>query len=573
MNEKFIFWILALFVLVLTGFGIWPSRRKPAVKPETQPTDKPGPSDEPKPSLKTETPPAPRLPTPQTPTVKPNPEEKPKATPPPEPPPAPKPEPTLPPASLIHVRPVHPVKILSKPSATHPPTEAAVEKLKAPVEPKPSSELPGWEGVCVSCRVASIPQGSTDFLCRECAQLPEFSFSDASKNEAPLPGDSASKINRAQNKPLHEEDTKPDRAPQHVLEIPVVSSNIGTVLYHEHYQLLQLRFRDGSLYWYFQVPPQTYAALMAAESKGRFGHLYIYQAFTQMRVSDGQVRAFWASLPEKQIEIIKHMLPKAPTVPDDNTPAVLPFTDEEEADVEAEVETEEELEEAPEEAKPTLEELRQNAVEAVSDPVTDEDLVLKDFFGWKEDYFSQADVDFISACLDFDPSKHFDHPSDRLAHCRDLIHGYPSSPVKLEILIWMTRFADEHELFTDANNLLLQVDKILKAFLENPEFPLQERFDFGMTVQTLLLEDIRETQADPTFETGRLFSMLKTLRNSGEESGSTRKKAKRLLDFCKKVSLERFATPSQDPEINKNKKHLEDLIKQIEVFQAELLRL
>ena len=568
MNDKLIFWILALFVLVLTGFGIWPSRRKPAIEPETQPTEKPGPSDEPKPSLNAETPPAPRLPNPPPPTVQPKPEKKPETAPPPEPPPPPKPEPAPPPASLIHVPPVHPVNIVSKPSATRPPTEAAVEKPKEPVEPKPFSELPEWEGVCVSCRVVSIPLGSTDFLCRECAQLPEFSFSDAPKPEAPLSGDSASKIKRVQDKPSRGDDTKPDPAPQHVLEIPVVSSNIGTVLYHKHYQLLQLRFHDGSLYWYFQVPPQTYAALMAAESKGRFGHAHIYQTFVQMRVSDAHVRTFWASSPEKQMETIKPMLPEAPTVPDDNTPVVLPFPDEDETDVEAAEEIEEENEEAAEEAKPTLEELRQNAVEAVSDPVTDEDLVLKDFFGWKEDYFSQADVDFISACLDFDPSKHLDHPSDRLAHCRDLIHGYPSSPVKLEILIWMTRFADEHELFTDANNLLLQADTILKKFLENSEFALQERFDFGITVQTLLLEDIRETQLDPTFETDRLFSMLKTLRNAGEESGSVRKKAKRLLDFCKKVSLERFATPSQDPEINKNKKHLEDLIKQIEAFQA-----
>lgn len=264
----------------------------------------------------------------------------------------------------------------------------------------------------------------------------------------------------------------------------------------------------------------------------------------------------------------KTCLNQATTIPTDKKPVVLPFPELAEPYPVSLRKTKDEAEdETPINEKPILGHLRQTASEAFNDPVTDKRLVLKGFFEWKEDYFSQADVDFISECLAFDPSKHFDHPSDRLAHCRDLIHGYSSSPVKIEILIWMTRFADKNELFTDANNFLRAINAMLKTFLENENLNLLERYDFGLKVQELLLDDIRETQSDPTFESERLFSILNTLSKSCDDLGLVQKKAKCLLRFCKKVSFERFNTRSQNDEINRNKQHLNDLINKLETFQ------
>jgi len=356
-------------------------------------------------------------------------------------------------------------------------------------------------------------------------------------------------------------------------EVPVVSTNIQTVRYHPNYRLLQLRFHKGSVYWYFEVPPEIYKALMAAESKGRFGHAHIYSVFSQKSISNQETQTFWSASQELQMKIIRSLIyahnlaRKDWTPPKTITPNTCPVVVNEDLDPPDVPEEEQESEEE----KPSLEELRQISIDAISDPVTDKALVLKDFFGWNDDFFSQADVNFISSCLDYDPSEDFDHPSDRLDQCRDLINGYPPSPIKLEVLVWMTRFADKHERFTDANNLLHQVAAILKVFLANQDLEMKERFDFGMAAQELLMDDISETQSDPTFVTDTLFSMLITLGRSDSDRVSIQKRVKRLLKYCKRISQERFTTPSQDPGINKNMEHLKELIEKLNSFQRTVL--
>jgi len=235
------------------------------------------------------------------------------------------------------------------------------------------------------------------------------------------------------------------------------------------------------------------------------------------------------------------------------------------------LERKEKREQSVKETKLSSEELGQITVKTISDPVTDKRLVLRGFFDWREDFFSQADVDFIFSCLDYNSNKNFDHPSDRLAQCRDLIHGYPPSPIKLEVLIWMTRFADQHERYTDANSLLHEVAVMLKVFLANQDLELKKRFDFGMAAQELLMDDISETQSDPTFESHTLLSMLITLGRSDSDLVSIQKRAKRLLRYCKRISQNRFNTPSQDPGINKNMKHLKELIEKLNSFQRTVL--
>lgn len=552
--------VLVLVVLGLLAFGLFfPSTRDKAATstPDDQPI--PAPKDIPPPTppsslpklvpAKIEPPPVKPLPPP------------PLAQVPGSPPAAPDPGP-----KLITFPPVAQPKIVGR--TTPPPAPEAPPPKPSPAPKLPTDEkLPDFEGFCVACRVNTIAPAKTDFLCEACSVLPEFSVPIKSPISEKSSGTSTETKEDSPDPAALDESASGSAHPS-AREVPVVSSNIKTVLYHPEYLLLQLRFHDGSVYWYFKVPPQIHKGLMEADSKGQFGHIHIYSAFSQIQISYSQAQAFWGTPPDRQREIIGSLLPKEATTGVDCNNGYKEAGSVADVDPEAKEEADDALEEEElrNEENDVLEELRQKAIEAVSDPVTDDSLILKDFFGWKDDFFSQADVNYLTSCLDYDPLKHADDPADRLAHCRDLIHGYPPSPIKLEVLIWMTRFADRHERFTDANNLLHEADGILRIFLENSTLDLRERFDFGMAAQELLADDIRETQPDPTFETDRLFSMLETLRQAEPDSDFIKKRGRRLLSFCRKVSRERFRSDSQDPVIQKNKAHLQDLINKLEVF-------
>jgi hypothetical protein len=49
---------------------------------------------------------------------------------------------------------------------------------------------------------------------------------------------------------------------------PVESSNLATVGFSDG--VLEIEFRHGGVYQYFNVPASVYEALMAAESKGKY---------------------------------------------------------------------------------------------------------------------------------------------------------------------------------------------------------------------------------------------------------------------------------------------------------------
>jgi hypothetical protein len=52
--------------------------------------------------------------------------------------------------------------------------------------------------------------------------------------------------------------------------IPVDSSSISEICYDEPTQTLQIQFRHGGSYQYFDVPVTIYQELMAAPSKGAY---------------------------------------------------------------------------------------------------------------------------------------------------------------------------------------------------------------------------------------------------------------------------------------------------------------
>lgn len=51
---------------------------------------------------------------------------------------------------------------------------------------------------------------------------------------------------------------------------PVESSNIAAIGYTENNETLEVEFKNGGVYQYFDVPKWVHAELMAAESKGQY---------------------------------------------------------------------------------------------------------------------------------------------------------------------------------------------------------------------------------------------------------------------------------------------------------------
>lgn len=57
--------------------------------------------------------------------------------------------------------------------------------------------------------------------------------------------------------------------------IPVSSSDIASVGYDTASMVLEIEFRTGSVYQYFQVPLDIYRGLLSAASHGRYFDVYI----------------------------------------------------------------------------------------------------------------------------------------------------------------------------------------------------------------------------------------------------------------------------------------------------------
>lgn len=60
---------------------------------------------------------------------------------------------------------------------------------------------------------------------------------------------------------------------------PIVSSNLKTVGYDGYRHILEIEFKSGSIYQYFDVPEEIYKQLFSVSSAGRFFHKYIGNTF------------------------------------------------------------------------------------------------------------------------------------------------------------------------------------------------------------------------------------------------------------------------------------------------------
>lgn len=67
--------------------------------------------------------------------------------------------------------------------------------------------------------------------------------------------------------------------------IPVESSNLENVGYDPESATLQIGFKNGYVYEYYDVPQHIYDELMAADSKGKYSHRNIYKVFNQQRIN------------------------------------------------------------------------------------------------------------------------------------------------------------------------------------------------------------------------------------------------------------------------------------------------
>ena len=55
-----------------------------------------------------------------------------------------------------------------------------------------------------------------------------------------------------------------------MVRTPVESSDVVSVGYDENEMLMEIEFRTGAVYIYYDVPKDFYLRFMAAESKGKF---------------------------------------------------------------------------------------------------------------------------------------------------------------------------------------------------------------------------------------------------------------------------------------------------------------
>ena len=64
----------------------------------------------------------------------------------------------------------------------------------------------------------------------------------------------------------------------------VDSSTLQSVGYNEEYQTLEVEFRNGAVYQYYNCPKLMYDELMSAPSKGQFFNSQIRDRFPFSRV-------------------------------------------------------------------------------------------------------------------------------------------------------------------------------------------------------------------------------------------------------------------------------------------------
>ena len=67
--------------------------------------------------------------------------------------------------------------------------------------------------------------------------------------------------------------------------VPLESTSLAAIDYDLASRRLEVHFRSGERYLYFQVPPHTYQQLLQAESKGACFNRYVRNRFPYQHLS------------------------------------------------------------------------------------------------------------------------------------------------------------------------------------------------------------------------------------------------------------------------------------------------
>lgn len=67
--------------------------------------------------------------------------------------------------------------------------------------------------------------------------------------------------------------------------VPFASTTLASAAYDPAFRRLEIHFRSGERYLYFQVPPHTYQQLIHAESKGAWFNRHIRNHFPYQHLS------------------------------------------------------------------------------------------------------------------------------------------------------------------------------------------------------------------------------------------------------------------------------------------------
>lgn len=66
--------------------------------------------------------------------------------------------------------------------------------------------------------------------------------------------------------------------------LPVKSSNLKSIGYDESSSLLEVEFKDASIYHYFAVPINIFRGLMSANSKGSYLQDHVKDRYTYRKI-------------------------------------------------------------------------------------------------------------------------------------------------------------------------------------------------------------------------------------------------------------------------------------------------
>ncbi len=66
--------------------------------------------------------------------------------------------------------------------------------------------------------------------------------------------------------------------------VNVESSNIESIGYDSDNGILNIQFKKGGLYEYYEVPSYEHDGLMGADSKGTYAHQNIYKRYRQQKI-------------------------------------------------------------------------------------------------------------------------------------------------------------------------------------------------------------------------------------------------------------------------------------------------